>query len=599
MNLMRKIKVTLSKKMMLIYITCVFLPVLLLAFFFILKIEDTFQERIRESLKNSVEKTVGNIEKTIESAENIAVSVGIDDSMVEILQKNYSNYDEFYQDYDGPVTRFLEEITTASQGMSQIRVYTGNPSIYNSSVYRRLTEYPQVMSWLEEMKKEKKNTEVRSWLRYQNDIEASGVLQPAVCVLYRIPIYNPDYRYEMAIQVYLQMEQIYFWMQDTDVAIRYYLVNPKNQIVASTGKEYEPHNMKGFAPADRMTEPEGGVVSYATPLSGILDGWSMIGVADADTVMEELEQTTVQTGVLLAVIILFSASITILLIRPYTSRLRVLSNRMEGFDETDFSPIRTKTMNDEVEIVISSFNQMMDHMNTLINEVYALNIQKKELELERMRARMNLLISQVNPHFLFNTLNAILVISERNHYQEVSWIIEHLAIMMRKLLDWREDQVCVREEAEFIQMYLDIEKLRFSSQFDFSIEVDGEVEDFRIPKMSVQPLVENACKHGIHKKSGHGYVRVSVRKKSDSVVVRVVNTGSRLTPQRIQELRESIFHENQEEGKGVGLRNVYNRLLLYYKDAAEILMESNDEETCFGFLIHLEEEEDDSDHIGG
>lgn len=83
------------------------------------------------------------------------------------------------------------------------------------------------------------------------------------------------------------------------------------------------------------------------------------------------------------------------------------------------------------------------------------------------------------------------------------------------------------------------------------------------------------------------------------MVVRVVNTGSRLTPQRIQELRESIFHENQEEGKGVGLRNVYNRLLLYYKDAAEILMESNDEETCFGFLIHLEEEEDDSDHIGG
>lgn len=125
-------------------------------FFFILKIEDTFQERIRESLKNSVEKTVGNIEKTIESAENIAVSVGIDDSMVEILQKNYSNYDEFYQDYDGPVTRFLEEITTASQGMSQIRVYTGNPSIYNSSVYRRLTEYPQVMSWLEEMKRKRK-----------------------------------------------------------------------------------------------------------------------------------------------------------------------------------------------------------------------------------------------------------------------------------------------------------------------------------------------------------------------------------------------------------------------------------------------------------
>lgn len=131
-------------------------------------------------------------------------------------------------------------------------------------------------------------------------------------------------------------------------------------------------------------------------------------------------------------------------------------------------------------------------------------MQKKELELEGMRARLNVLISQVNPHFLFNTLNAILAISERNHYDEVSWTIEHLAIMMRKLLDWSDDQVTVREEIEFIRMYLDIEKLRFSSRFDFSITVDPEAEEFRIPKMSVQPLVENACKHGIHKMNGYG-----------------------------------------------------------------------------------------------
>lgn len=209
--------------------------------------------------------------------------------------------------------------------------------------------------------------------------------------------------------------------------------------------------------------PEGeDIVTCTSGLTGTLEGWSVLGVVAADAAAEEVSRITLQTGGLIILIILCSAFIMVLLIRPYTSRLRILANRMEIFDETDFSPIRTKQYNDEVEIAIQSFNRMMNQINELINEVYALNMQKKELELEGMRARLNVLISQVNPHFLFNTLNAILAISERNHYDEVSWTIEHLAIMMRKLLDWSDDQVTVREEIEFIRMYLDIEKLRFS-----------------------------------------------------------------------------------------------------------------------------------------
>ena len=169
--------------------------------------------------------------------------------------------------------------------------------------------------------------------------------------------------------------------------------------------------------------------------------------------------------------------------------------------------------------------------------------------------------------------------------------------MMRKLLDWSDDMVTVREETEFIRMYLDIEKLRFSERFDFAIEVDPEMETFRIPKMSVQPLVENACKHGIHKISGYGQIRVCVRKEEGFVTITVVNTGSCLTQEQVQVLRESIFQKKREEGKGVGLQNVYRRILLYYKENAEIIIESHDNETCFGFRIRLEAENNDTDDI--
>ena len=94
---MKKIKMTLSKKVVLIYISCIFLPVLLLAVFLHIKIDTVFQERTRDNLQNSVEKATGNIEKTLEGAENIAVSASIDETLVEILQKDYGSYDEFYQ----------------------------------------------------------------------------------------------------------------------------------------------------------------------------------------------------------------------------------------------------------------------------------------------------------------------------------------------------------------------------------------------------------------------------------------------------------------------------------------------------------------------
>lgn len=596
---MKKIEMTLGKKIIAIYVLCVFLPILCITVFFSMKIRDVFEERTRDTLQHSMEKTASNIEYTLESAEHIAISMGVDESLVELLQNKYENYEEFYQVYNSTVTGFLKEITTVTQGMNEIRVYTENPTIYNSSVYRCLTDYPEVVSWLEKSKQGQKHMQVISWVRYQNDIEASGIRQPAICVLYRIPIYNSDYKYELAIQIILDMEEIYYWMQNTELGVKCYLVNSENQVVASTNREYEAYDMERFVEAEFVAEANDEIC--VINLTGSLEGWTLVGVANQDSLMSELGRVTTQTSILFVLGIVFSAAMTILLIRPYTTRLKVLTNRMEQFVATDFTPIQTKPYNDEVEKGIQSFNHMIEHIRVLIDEVYVLNIEKKALELEGMRARMNALISQVNPHFLFNTLNAILVISERNQYKEVSWIIEHLSIMMRKLLDWRDDQVTVREELDFIRMYLNIEKLRFSSRMDFEIEMDKEIEEFRIPKMSIQPLVENACKHGIHKSSEHGFIRVSVTKEENSIAIRVVNTGEALAPERIQELQESVFEENteKENRKNVGLRNVYSRVQLYYKDAAEILMESREGENCFGFIIHVGEEHNDSNYIGG
>lgn len=594
---MKSIKMSLSKKILLIFLICILFPVLLTAFYFHANINRILRQRAQDSLEYSVDMVTANIENLGHDTEEIAVAVGLGDIMQSILQEEYDSYDEFYKVYNSPVTNFLREMTTAKQGIYRIAVYTDNPTIYNSSFYANFSEEPQALQWVSDLKAIGKTRGVFSRLGYKNGIEQSGILRPQIIACYRIIPTSADYPYEMAVCVEMEMEQIYEWMQENEEGIVYYLINDKNEIVASTNQMYEPLDMEEFALFDEQ-ENVNNVIRHTFSFRGSMEGWKLVGEAKEELLMEDLNKiTTISVSMILGMLVL-SAVILYLLIRPYTTRLWILSRRMEHFNTEDLSPVITKPYQDEVEVVIQNYNQMMSQMDVLINQVYALNMQKKELELNQIQIQMNQLISQVNPHFLFNTLNAILAISEKNHYTEVSWCLEHLALMMRKLLDWSHDKISVQEEMEFIRMYLDIEKLRFAEQFDYEIHMDEDAKCCNIPKMSIQPLVENACKYGIHRSAGYGKVSVQAKCEKQHLYIRIFDTGTALTAVEIEKIKQDYSSEESSTCTGVGLKNVYRRLRLYYGNQAEMIIENMGSQNCFGFVIGMEDQSGEENNSG-
>lgn len=196
----------------------------------------------------------------------------------------------------------------------------------------------------------------------------------------------------------------------------------------------------------------------------------------------------------------------------------------------------------------------------------------------------------MNPHFLFNTLNAILVVCTKNNYSDVTDIIKSLSKLLRRLLSWKEDLVTLEEEMTFIEMYLKIEKFRFRDKFDYQFEIDEQSLQYKIPKLSMQPLVENSCKHGLQAIEGLGIIKVKTEIEDGRLQVTISDNGKGIEPSQLKEILFNVQNEEASSGTNIGIRNVYRRLELYYEDQVRFEISSVPNEgtvVTFGIPLKL------------
>ncbi|MFD2877145.1 sensor histidine kinase [Paenibacillus rhizoplanae] len=174
-------------------------------------------------------------------------------------------------------------------------------------------------------------------------------------------------------------------------------------------------------------------------------------------------------------------------------------------------------------------------------------------------------------------MNAILVICKKYKYEQVTDVIRNLALIMRRLLSWKDDLITVEEEVSFIEMYLQIEKFRFQNRFSYVLDIAPEVLNCRIPKMSIQALVENSCKHGLQSVKWAREIHVSASRNDTGLQIVVTDNGKGIEKEKLEWIKSHLETE-EDTGQNVGLRNVYKRLMLYYNGRAGFSIESTEYE---------------------
>jgi len=228
--------------------------------------------------------------------------------------------------------------------------------------------------------------------------------------------------------------------------------------------------------------------------------------------------------------------------------------------KNDLQALMTSDNVDEITELGMSFNIMIGKIKELLDSKIKEQENLKKAELRALQA-------QINPHFLYNTLDTIIWMAESKKTDQVVEIVTALSSFFRISLSKGMDWITIGEEVERIKSYLTIQKMRYHDILDFKIDVDKDVVDNTILKLILQPLVENALYHGIKNKREGGTVSVRARRKGeDKVLLEVEDDGIGFTPQKLAQLRAELEDDSGEfkVESGYGIGNVNNRIRLYY-----------------------------------
>jgi two-component system sensor histidine kinase YesM len=228
-------------------------------------------------------------------------------------------------------------------------------------------------------------------------------------------------------------------------------------------------------------------------------------------------------------------------------------------------------------------------LNTMAVRLSGLMAQNKQEQENLKRAELRMLQAQINPHFLYNTLDAIMWQAEAKNTEEVIHITRALSDFFRISLSAGEEWITVAQERRHLEGYLSIQKVRYRDILSYSIELDPEIDTEIVPKLLLQPLAENAIYHGIKLKRGGGKITITGKRAGDYLYFCVQDTGTGMSPERLEEIRRALRQENVQmdstTGSGFGLKNVDMRIRLYYSQQEGLQIESDADGTRISFRV--------------
>lgn len=562
--------IPLNFKFLIIYLVCLLIPILVINAVFFDKFFRTVDEREQNNYRISLERARTDIESIIEGCIAVSHSISTDRVLSNLLDTSFESSEAYYESYDSVLRNRLNTYSDVYDYISGLKLYVDNPTISNGGSYYCIDEDTRDSTWYGAIKSSKQRVLVKAYIWHTDSLPIRQI--PFLSVLREDPELENS---EKVLKVDIDLERISSILKRETEYLNLYLVDPDNNIVCSSASLYDFNRVQDFVKLDSdILVKDNLVLETAVGNAGYISNWKLVGVANMERVSKATKDTLKLVLPLAGACILISTFLILIIVRSYNYRLKKLSKHLLKIRDGRFELIEINEGKDEIGDVIKNFNLMASKINNLIHDVYKLELQKKTLELERVRAELNYLQSQMNPHFLFNTLNALLVVSVKKNYTDITDVLKYLSKTLRRLLSWKDDLVTVEEEILFTEMFLKIEKFRFSDKFEYRINADQSLMSYLVPKLSLQPLVENACVHGIQAIKGAGLIEIAIAMRKDSLYVCVKDNGRGMDAKKRDELIRNVKSE-EEISTNIGIRNVYRRLRLYYGDEVSFDIKSS------------------------
>lgn len=298
-------------------------------------------------------------------------------------------------------------------------------------------------------------------------------------------------------------------------------------------------------------------------------GWKIIGVSYLDEMITTRKEISTFMIWLLVIVLIFILLISSFMSARISQPIKRLKKSMEMVEKGHFDTYIHVRGADEVEQLSRRFNLMVSRVRELMDQ----NIHEQET---KRKNELEVLQSQINPHFLYNTLNSVVRMVGNGKNDEVVTTITSLSKFFRISLSKGKNIITIADEIEHIRNYLIIQKMRYKEKFDYVIEVDEEVLPYKTLKLILQPFVENSLYHGIEYMVDEGHIHISAEKMNDKILLQVRDNGVGMSEETLKNIM--IGSVKSDKGSGVGLRNVHERIQLYFGSEYGVKVESELEE---------------------
>ncbi len=356
-------------------------------------------------------------------------------------------------------------------------------------------------------------------------------------------------------------EKGYIFVLDAEGNIVYH---PKQQLMYG-GLKTENIDAIMECREDSLIIDEGGDSKLYTMSKSKRTGWTVVGAAYTSELLKNNEQAQMWYLLVASILLLAVIGISSIISREITKPIRSLRDSMRKVQNGQFGTHVEVITENEIGSLGRSFNLMTSEIRALMEQNVYEQKQKRKSELKALQA-------QINPHFLYNTLDSIIWMSEAGENDEVVEMTSALARLLRQSISNDQEEVELEKEIEYVKNYLTIQKMRYKDKLEFFIYVDPRVAHVPVIKLVLQPLVENAIYHGIKYKETKGNLKIYAKPVDGRVEIVVADDGIGMD----EDVMEHIFDEHRKEQKrnGVGVPNVQKRLQLQYGSEYGIRYES-------------------------
>ncbi len=551
------------------YFLLILLPLVIISLFAVERSRDILYEQAVERTEMALSSAMNHFDLALQNVEEISTLIASDPGMNELLNKNSTNFSpQSIVDFSDILEQLLNSVSV-NRFVSQISVYHQASNRFISTHYggKKMTGETQ-QEWLVEAAR--RNGTGISYVMSESTV-AEGITfgqmtnTDSVSLIRAMDLYNSERESNLLVVSFnksklLNIIKTLLPSENSRIA----LLTEKGEVVVETGRVHE----------DNISDKD-----MTVAIDSDYSAWRLALVQPKSELYKETDQLRLFTVAIIGLSILLAIIISWVVYSGIASPVLKLSRGMKRLSSGELNIHVDTKRKDEFGFLIQSFNKMAVVQKHLIEDHY-------EQQLRLTTTELKFLQSQINPHFLYNTLDSIYWTAKNYDADEISEMVMNLSKFFRLSLNKGRQVFTIEESITHLHYYLRIQQLRFMDNFTVDYRISEESKGVPILKLLLQPLVENAIIHGMEGKSSGGSLVISSRiEKGQTVVISVRDNGPGISEERLRYIQHELemmgsrsvpaSSRDEDHVKDLfGLRNVLSRMKLYYGKEAQLTVHS-------------------------